>query len=47
VRVLAGAFMDRAGFFTGIADRDRVLILLDMLGRQIRVLLDANMVAAA
>ena len=47
VRVLAGAFMDSAGFFNGIADRDRVSILLDMLGRQVRVLLDADMVAAA
>jgi transcriptional antiterminator RfaH len=47
VRILAGAFMDSAGFFNGIADRDRVSILLDMLGRQVRVLLDADMVAAA
>ena len=47
VRVLAGAFMDSAGSFNGIADRDRVSILLDMLGRQVRVLLDADMVAAA
>jgi transcriptional antiterminator RfaH len=47
VRVLAGAFMDSAGFFSATADRDRVSILLDMLGRQVRVLLDADMVAAA
>jgi transcriptional antiterminator RfaH len=47
VRVLAGAFMDNAGLFNGLADHDRVLILLDMLGRKVRVLLDADMVAAA
>ena len=47
VRVLAGAFMDSAGLFNGLADHDRVSILLDMLGRKVRVLLDAEMVAAA
>jgi len=47
VRVLAGAFMDNAGLFNGMADHDRVSILLDMLGRQVRVLLDADLVAAA
>ena len=47
VRILAGAFMDSAGLFSGIADHDRVSILLDMLGRKVRVLLDADMVAAA
>lgn len=47
VRVLAGAFMDSAGLFNGLADHDRVSILLDMLGRKVRVLLDADMVAAA
>jgi transcriptional antiterminator RfaH len=47
VRVLAGAFMDSAGLFSGLADHDRVSILLDMLGRKVRVLLDADLVAAA
>jgi len=47
VRVLAGAFMDSAGLFGALADHDRVSILLDMLGRKVRVLLDADMVAAA
>jgi transcriptional antiterminator RfaH len=47
VRVLAGAFMDFAAHFEGMADRDRVAILLDMLGRKVRVHLDADMVAAA
>jgi transcriptional antiterminator RfaH len=47
VRVLTGAFMDSAGLFSGLADHERVAILLDMLGRKVRVLLDADMVAAA
>jgi transcriptional antiterminator RfaH len=47
VRVLAGAFLDSAGLFNGMADHDRVSILLDMLGRKVRVLLDADLVAAA
>ena len=47
VRVLTGAFIDSAGLFSGLADHDRVSILLDMLGRKVRVLLDADMVATA
>ncbi|MDR3466456.1 MAG: transcriptional activator RfaH [Xanthobacteraceae bacterium] len=47
VRVVAGAFMDSAGLFGGLADHHRVSILLEMLGRKVRVLLDADMVAAA
>src|ERR1700747_76286 len=47
VRVLAGAFMDNAGLFDGVGDHDRVAILLDMLGRKVRVHLDVDLVAAA
>jgi transcriptional antiterminator RfaH len=47
VRVVEGAFMDSLGFFSEMADRDRVSILLDLLGRKVRVLLDVDMVAAA
>ena len=47
VRVLAGAFMDNAGLFNGMADHDRVSILLDLLGRKVRVVLDADWLAAA
>ena len=47
VRVLAGAFVDNAGLFDGMEDHDRVAILLDMLGRKVRVHLDADLVAAA
>lgn len=47
VRVLAGAFADTPGLFDGLADRERVAILLDLLGRKVRVMLDGNLVAAA
>jgi transcriptional antiterminator RfaH len=47
VRVLAGAFLDSAGLFHGLADHDRISILLEMLGRKVRVLIDADLVAAA
>jgi transcriptional antiterminator RfaH len=47
LRVIAGAFTDNAGLFNGMADHDRISILLDMLGRKVRVLLDADLVAAA
>ena len=47
VRVIAGAFMDNPAFFSGMADRDRIYILLEMLGRKVRVQLDMDLVAAA
>ncbi|MBB4368410.1 transcriptional antiterminator RfaH [Bradyrhizobium sp. cir1] len=47
VRVLAGSFMNSAGLFDGMGDHDRVAILLDMLGRMVRVHLDVDLVAAA
>lgn len=47
VRVLAGAFAENLGLFDGLADRDRITILLDLLGRKVRVSLEADMVAAA
>ena len=47
VRVVAGAFVDNAGLFNGVADHDRVAILLEMLGRKVRVMLDADLVTAA
>ncbi|MBV5269518.1 MAG: transcriptional activator RfaH [Afipia sp.] len=47
VRVLAGAFADSLGLYDGANDRDRVAILLDFLGRKVRVSLDADAVAAA
>lgn len=47
VRVLSGVFADNLGLFDGVGDRDRVAILLDLLGRKVRVSVDADMVAAA
>jgi transcriptional antiterminator RfaH len=46
IRVVAGTFSNCLGVFEGIADRERVAILLNMLGRQARVLLDGDLVAA-
>jgi transcriptional antiterminator RfaH len=47
VRVLAGVFADNLGLFDGMADRDRVAILLELLGRKVRVSLETDLVAAA
>jgi transcriptional antiterminator RfaH len=47
VRVVDGVFGDSFGLFEGMADRDRVAILLDLLGRKVRVVLDRESVAAA
>jgi transcriptional antiterminator RfaH len=47
VRVLAGVFIEHRGLFDGMADRDRVAILLELLGRKVRVSLEADLVAAA
>ena len=47
VRVLSGPFMDSFGFFEELEDRDRVSILLDLLGRKVRVMLDVDLVASA
>ena len=47
VRVLAGVFAENMGLFDGKADPDRIAILLDLLGRKVRVSIEADMVAAA
>lgn len=47
VRVLYGAFSSCLGLFDGMADRERIAILLDLLGRKVRVVLDADLVVAA
>ena len=47
IRVIDGAFSSCLGLFEGMADRERVAILLDLLGRKVRVLLDGDLVAAA
>lgn len=47
VRVLEGAFTDCLGLYEGMRDTDRVAILLDLLGRKVRVTVDVESVAAA
>jgi transcriptional antiterminator RfaH len=47
VRVVDGIFTDRLGLFEGMADRERVAILLDLLGRKVRILLDEGAITAA
>ena len=47
VRIREGVFCDCLGLFESFSDRDRVTILLDLLGRKVRVVLDDDSVAAA
>lgn len=47
VRVRYGAFGDILGLFEGMTDRERVAILLDLLGRKVRVVMSAEAIEAA
>jgi transcriptional antiterminator RfaH len=47
VRIVDGVFADSLGLFEGMADRERVAILLDLLGRKVRILLDEGAIAPA
>jgi transcriptional antiterminator RfaH len=47
VRVVEGVFSACLGLFEGMTDNERVTILLDLLGRKVRVVLDRESVAAA
>ena len=47
VRVTGGAFTDQLGLYEGLVDQDRVRILLDLLGRKVRVLIESDAVAPA
>jgi transcriptional antiterminator RfaH len=46
VRVTRGAFEACCGIFEAASDHDRIAILLDMLGRKVRVMLDDDAVEA-
>ncbi|WP_424627558.1 transcription termination/antitermination protein NusG [Bradyrhizobium sp. SYSU BS000235] len=46
VRVVDGVFSSCLGLVDGMADGDRIAILLDLLGRKSRVILDSESVAA-
>lgn len=47
VRVIGGAFEEAMGLFEQVTDEQRVTILLDLLGRKVRVTLDSGLIAAA
>ena len=47
IRVLDGAFAEYLGLYEGMKDSDRVAILLEMLGRKVRVTVDIGTVVAA
>jgi transcriptional antiterminator RfaH len=47
VRIVDGIFTSYLGLFDGISDGERVAVLLDMLGRKVRIVLDDLSVAAA
>jgi len=45
--VLSGPFARQLGLCEGVSDNERVAILLDLLGRKVRVVLDVEAVAVA
>jgi transcriptional antiterminator RfaH len=47
VRVSAGAFQDMIGRLVELRDQDRVVVLLELLGRTVRAQLEAGAVEAA
>ena len=47
VRILDGAFLDSLALVEGVNDRDRVAVLLELLGRKVRVFVGADLIAAA
>lgn len=47
IRFLDGAFADCLGLYEGMKDGDRAAILLDLLGRKVRVMVDIDSVGAA
>jgi transcriptional antiterminator RfaH len=47
VRVIAGAFGDMIGRLAELHDNDRVVVLLELLGRTVRAQLAENMIEAA
>jgi transcriptional antiterminator RfaH len=47
VRVLGGAFADQLGQFESMGDGERVAVLLDLLGRKVRAVMNINVIEAA
>lgn len=46
VQITSGPMSDHVGFFSGLSDKDRVFVLLDLLGRRIKVQFPTKAVAA-
>jgi transcriptional antiterminator RfaH len=47
VRVIDGVFSVCVGLFEGMSEKERVTVLLDLLGQKVRVVMDIDTVAAA
>lgn len=47
LRIVSGALADCLGLFEAMADRDRVILLLDLLGRKVRVQAPREAVSSA
>jgi len=47
LKILDGIFSSHLGLFESMTDSERVAVLLDLLGRKVRVIIDAESVAAA
>jgi transcriptional antiterminator RfaH len=47
LRLLDGAFVNCFGLYEGMRENDRIAVLLELLGRKVRVTVDAEAVAAA
>lgn len=47
IRVVDGLFTSAIGVFENMSDSDRVSVLLDLLGRRVRVVLDTESIAVA
>jgi len=47
IRILDGAFTSCFGLYEGMPDGERVAVLLDLLGRKVRIMLDPESIAAA
>jgi transcriptional antiterminator RfaH len=47
IRVVGGAFCDCYGIYEGLSARERVAILLNVLGRKVRTILNADIIEAA
>ena len=47
IQIVGGVFNTCLGLFEGMSDAERVTVLLDLLGRKVRVAMEAQFVAAA